>query len=115
MRCLSREPRGRPADASVLARELGPGTERPTVRLDPATRVLPRRGGFGLPRVAYLVAGLLAAALLALIVGMAARGDDGTTPAPREPARIAPVPAADDPAGQARSLEQWIRDHTKGN
>jgi serine/threonine-protein kinase len=114
MRSLCREPRGRPADASVLARELRPGADPSTVRIDPPTQVLPGRRRPRLPRLAYVVAGLLAAALLALVIGMASRGDSGTPGPAQQPAKVSPVPTADDPAGQARNLEEWIRDHSKG-
>lgn len=112
MRSLSLEPRSRPADASVLARELSSGAEAPTVRLEAPTRVVPAKRRRRVPGLAYAVAAILAAATLALVIGMASR-DDGGTPAPQQPAEIAPVPAAEDPAGQARNLEEWIRDHTR--
>jgi eukaryotic-like serine/threonine-protein kinase len=112
MRSLAREPRGRPADASLLGRELSPGTDPPTIRIDTATRVLPAQRHHRLPRLAYVVAGLLAAAMLALVIGIASR-DDSDLPASKQPAQIAPVPSADDPAGQARNLEEWIREHSR--
>jgi serine/threonine protein kinase len=117
MRSLSREPRGRPADASVLAAELRPGANHETVRIDPPTQLLPGRRRPRVPRLAYVVAGLLAAALLALVIGMASGGDSGTqAPAKQQQqqAEVKPVPTAADPAGQARNLEEWIRDHSKG-
>ena len=115
MRSLSREPRGRPADALCARARAGARN----------------RASHGAPRPGH-------ARPTAAAAGSACRGSATSSPRswprrcspsssgwrraetterrprPGQPAKIAPVPAADDPAGQARNLEQWIRDHTKG-
>jgi serine/threonine-protein kinase len=111
MRSLEREPANRPADARALARELTNGPEAPTVRLDAPTRVLQKRRRA--PRGSFAL--LLALGALAAIVAIAllvASLEDGSAQPPA-PVTVAPVPAADDPAEQARNLEEWIRGHTR--
>jgi serine/threonine-protein kinase len=133
---LAHDPADRPPDAEALRRELGgavetgatrampgaapagvdvPGPDAPTALLDDE----PRRHR-GRPRTGPLVLAALvvAAIVVAVVLALGSGGGDGggsqgggETPAP---ARVEPAPAADDAAGQAEELEQWIRDHTAG-
>ena len=115
MRALARHPDERPSSAAELARELhaegstartarAAASERATVLLRPAGGRLRRLGARGALAVAAV-----AAALVALVAFAAVRGVEDPAPA-----RIEPVPASDDAVEQARDLEQWLRDHTRG-
>jgi len=68
-----------------------------------------------------LLAAALVAAAVAVVLTLAlvsGRDDGGSSSGGGSPAgaqvEVEPVPSADDAAGQARALEQWIRDHTRG-
>lgn len=98
MRCLARNPDYRPASAAEVAGELR-GEEPATVRPGAARRRPP----------AALVTAAAAVALAAVAAGLLAAVSGGDEPAPVEP-----VPASSDPAGQARNLEEWLREHTRG-
>ena len=122
MRCLARNPRYRPSSAAELAADLRtrpseeltvplpkprrPPSEALTLPLGPIyrTRWLSTRG--------LLIAAALAA-LIAVGFALVSRGGGARTHTPTQP--VAGVPAAQDPAQQARNLEQWIRDHTRGS
>jgi hypothetical protein len=98
MRCLARNPDYRPASAAEVAAELR-GGEPATVRPGAARRRPP----------AALVAAAATIAVAAVAAGLLAAAGGGG-----DPARVEPVPAASDPAGQARNLEEWLREHTRG-
>jgi eukaryotic-like serine/threonine-protein kinase len=109
MRCLARNPDYRPETAAELGASLRTEptavtvrTERPT--LSPA-RVF-RRPPFGRRELALAVALALVAATIAAVVSLT--GGDG----PPKQSVVQPVPAAANPAGQARNLGGWIREHT---
>jgi len=135
-RALAYDPGDRPPDAEAFRRELGgdgetgatvvlsraaapaatPGPDAPTALLDGVPSRLRRRLRGGVLLAAALVAAAVAVVLtLALVSG---RDDGGSSSGGGSPAgaqvEVEPVPSADDAAGQARALEQWIRDHTRG-
>jgi len=98
MRSLARNPAYRPPTAGALARELAGGP--PTTV--PGWRRTSRR------QTAVLGAAAVAAAGLAAGLTAAFAGDgDG------RPARVEPVPRADDPAARARALAEWLRDRSR--
>jgi eukaryotic-like serine/threonine-protein kinase len=131
MRCLSRDPFERPASAQELASALQGGRARTAATVALAARTeatVPLRGPAPPPRAGdrairpafrpRRLAPLLAAVLvvlagIALAVVLASRGGDEPERT-RVPARVDPVPRSDDPAEQARDLEEWLRDHTAG-
>jgi eukaryotic-like serine/threonine-protein kinase len=132
MKCLARNPAYRPESAAALAHELAAASpESPTVPLPPASGVratevatLPlgrpagrssRTGTAGRSRWAAAVAAAVVLALAAVALGYwaAGRGDE-PEPAPArqsEQPLVEPVPAADDPAVQARNISAWLRDN----
>ncbi len=109
MRSLERRPEARPPDGRALARQLMAGPEAPTVRLDAPTRVLRRQRPRRLRQLAYALAAVAATVVAGIVVGLSSLGDEPVTD---RPVQIEPIPASDDPAEQARNLEEWIRDHT---
>src|SRR5918996_3617514 len=131
MKCLARNPDYRPASAAELAHELAAASpEPPTVPLPqasgiratevatvPLTRTAeaaPRRSGRA-RGIAAAAAGFLVLAMAAAGLGFWAAGDGGSTDPARERQRpagpsVEPVPAADDPAAQARNLSAWLRE-----
>jgi eukaryotic-like serine/threonine-protein kinase len=134
MRCLARNPEYRPASAAELARDLAASSpEPPTVDLPPASGVRATqiatvplqaqrpapaptsppavRRSTRRPPGRVLVALGLVAALVAAIVALtlARSGNDGA-----EPARtVEPIPQVDDPAAQARTLADWLRENSR--
>ncbi|HWM14482.1 MAG TPA: serine/threonine-protein kinase [Gaiellaceae bacterium] len=133
MKCLARNPDYRPASAAALAHELAAASpEPPTVPLPPtsgvratdvATVPLPapdtpsptgRRPAAGRHRRSVAAVAFVALALVAAAAGFRlAGGGEDPEPAPAEQADrppVEPVPAADDPAEQARNLSAWLRD-----
>lgn len=134
MRCLARNPDYRPSSAADLARELAAASpEPPTVplptasgvratevttrplvapRRPPATTPPVRRRDFAHPRRAtWVLLGALAV-LVGVVVGLAVAGDGNGGGAPEQPAQVEGVPAAQDPAQQARNLAEWLREHS---
>jgi serine/threonine-protein kinase len=109
MRCLARNPDYRPATAAELGASLRTEPTAFTVRIEPEsmphTRTF-KRPPFGLRATAIVVA--LAIVLVITAATMSLTGGDGGG----EPTVVQPVPAANDAAGRARNLEEWIRDHT---
>jgi serine/threonine-protein kinase len=117
MRCLAFDPSHRPPSAAALEQELSAAagtmplpaptaSERPT-EIRPARRSR-RPGRRGV---------LLAAVALACAAGSAAAAavlGGGSSPGAQPPARIAPIPAASDPAQQARDLADWLRRNVGG-
>jgi hypothetical protein len=60
-----------------------------------------------------VLAAMIAAVGIAVAIGLAVRGNGGTsTPQPATPA-VEPVPPASDPAGQARNFADWLREHSR--
>ena len=137
MRALARDPRHRQESAAEVAAELGgdvrtgavvgntdatmplaapgvpPGAE--TIALRPARAEARLRGAASRRRLWPLLS-LVAVALMAgLALALASGGDDAATSEPSgdPPARVRPVPRADDPAEQARNLADWIREHSE--
>ena len=129
LRCLARDPAGRPASAAALARELaatlpGPspvpvpeaaGTRAtevaaPTLRL-PAARAArrPRRArrGAALAATAAVLAAGAAAAVTLAVSGGGEHSPSATAPV------TPPVPRASDPAQQARELAAWLRANSR--
>ncbi|MFN2468850.1 MAG: hypothetical protein ABR521_12050 [Gaiellaceae bacterium] len=114
LRALARQPECRQPDALELGRDLRaaleePTFEAPTLPLVQAPRSAPplRRPGIRLAAAAALLAALVA---VALAVALAGREEP---PAPREPARVAPVPDGATPAQDARNLARWLRAHAR--
>jgi eukaryotic-like serine/threonine-protein kinase len=133
MRCLARNPEYRPASAAELARDLAASSpEPPTIDLPPASGVratqiateplrpqVPGTAPTSQPAVrratrrppgGVLVALGLVAALMAVVVvlSLVRSGDEDG-----EPARtVEPVPQVADPAEQARSLADWLRENS---
>jgi eukaryotic-like serine/threonine-protein kinase len=124
MRTLARLPQYRPPSAAALARDLSaalgeqpaeeePGTAATTEALVPpaVTEVIrrPRRSVGRVWGIAAVAAASLAAFVLALVL---VRGTAGEESPPSAPAQVEPVPQADTPEDQARSLADWIRRHS---
>ena len=108
MRCLARNPDYRPATAAELGASLRAEPTAITVHAErPAPRTF-RRPPLGRRELALAVALALVVAAIAAVLSLSG-GDGG-----REPSVVQPVPAANDAAGRARNLEEWIRDHTAG-
>jgi hypothetical protein len=108
MHALERPPEARPASPARLAEELDPEVaEAPTVRIAP-TRAYARKRHRRRPRPALLVAaaGVAVVVALAVVLALAASGG-GSKPAP-----AAPVPRSNDPARQARSISDWLRENS---
>jgi serine/threonine protein kinase len=101
MRCLARNPAYRPSSAAALARELS-SPEPVTEPLPARPRARRRRGP------ALAAAALAALAAAALAAGLWASGSGRADPAETPPASE-PVPAAGDPALEARNLADWLR------
>ena len=111
MRCLARNPDYRPATAAELGASLRAEPTALTVRIEqPAA---PRRRTFNRPPFGRRELAFAVALALVVVVAIAAvlslTGGENSS----QPSVVGPVPAADDPAGQARNLEEWIRDHTE--
>jgi serine/threonine protein kinase len=106
MHALAHDPQFRPGSAAELAHELAGTAERVTRPL-PAPHV--RRSG----RARYWLAGAVAAAALAIGLGVATLRGDGDNAAPRAPARVSPPPRGATAAQQARSLARWLRSHSR--
>jgi serine/threonine protein kinase len=117
MRCLARDPDFRPRSAAEVARALEGETavdELPT--LVGETRVLPARRSWSIPgRGTWMwVAAAVAAATLALILGLLALGGSSAPQrAPKPPPRVAPVTPGATPAEEARNLAHWLRSHSR--
>jgi serine/threonine protein kinase len=105
MRCLDSEPGRRPASAGELALELGGASELPTRSAAPRPAVRRTR----LDRRLWL---LPAALLAGLAGGLALVLADDDPPPP--PPQVEPVPAAADPAEEARNLSEWLRRNSGG-
>jgi serine/threonine-protein kinase len=105
MRCLARNPSFRPS-AGELATLLGGASPEATTRRLPAPRATRHRARRRLALPALF--GMLA--LAALGFGLARAVDDGGSPRPRA-VRVETVPAAQEPAEQARLLARWLREH----
>ena len=114
MRALARNPSYRQRNARELDADLrgrgepdGRAQERATTAA--ATVPLPEARGHARrhPWRLALAALALAAIVLALLLAALEGDDEG-------PAPVEPVPRADDAAEQARELERWLRDHTRG-
>jgi serine/threonine-protein kinase len=104
MRCLAPNPASRPASARELAHELEPPTASTTLSHRP-TEVLPRLERTGLDRRVWLaLAGLVAAIAVALVLALADEDPAG-------PPAVEPVPATGNPAADARSLAEWLREN----
>lgn len=118
MRCLARNPDYRPATAAELGASLRAEPTAVTVRAEPTAVTVHadrpaappartfRRPPFGRRELA--LAGALVLVVAAIAAALSLTGGDGS----REPSIVQPVPAAGDPVGRARNLEEWIRDHT---
>ena len=109
MRCLARNPDYRPATAAELGASLRAEPTALTVRTEPET--MPRARTFKRPPFGLRATAI--AVVLAIVIGIIAAtvsltGGDGSG----EPSVVQPVPAANDAAGRAHNLEEWIRDHT---
>jgi serine/threonine protein kinase len=137
MHCLARRPDYRPASAAALAQELAAGspeppteaiphpsgvraTDVPTVPLTRAssTEPMPRarmpRRDFALPRTAtWFVFAVVGALVVVILLLTLSSEDGGGGQEPAEPAVVAPVPPADNPADQARNLADWLREHAR--
>jgi serine/threonine-protein kinase len=133
MHALARNPAYRPESAAALAQELAAASPEPPTQALPRptsvdakkvaaspTRVRttpmapPPRRDFALPRGRGLwltLAALIAA--VAVAIGLAARGGGGTNPPQSGTPAVQPVPAASDPAGQARNFADWLREHSR--
>ena len=116
MRCLARNPDYRPASAADLAASLA-GEPVPATRvLGPptaATRVLAARRRAWATRRTLVAALIVFLALLAVAIGVvvAGKGRSEGVPQDRTVPRLEPVPAASDPARQARNLADWLREN----
>jgi eukaryotic-like serine/threonine-protein kinase len=107
LRCLEPDPAERPPSAGVLAAELA-AAQAPTIPLEqgaPGAPVL----HVGSQRRRWGVVVLLALALVALYFFVHSRNTG--TPAPPQPAKVAPIPAGTTPAEEARNLAAWLRAH----
>ena len=109
MRCLARNPDYRQATAAELGASLRAEPTALTVRTEPET--MPRARTFKRPPFGLRATAI--AVVLAIVIGIIAAtvsltGGNGSG----EPSVVQPVPAANDAAGRARNLEEWIRDHT---
>jgi len=135
MHALARNPEYRPASAAELAQELALASPEPptmplprasgveaTEVLAPATRVRtrpmmpPPRRDFAFPRGRGFWLGMVAvvaAIAIAVAIALAAQGGGGGSSTPSQPQKIEPVPAASDPAGQARNFADWLREHSR--
>ena len=133
MRCLARNPDYRPASAAELARELATASpEPPTIPPPPTTGVRatdiatiplhpptpsdpaptsPRRRDFRLPGRALLAAVATTALVAAVAAFVLSSDGDGAQPEPEQAPTLEPVPQADDPGDQARSLAAWLREN----
>ena len=107
MHALAREPRFRPTSAAALAHELRESTERPTRRLPRRRfeRVSRRRNGLWL-------AGAIAAAAIAVILGLAKLGGSGSSPPPA-PVQVRPPARGQTAIQQTRNLARWLRAHSR--
>jgi serine/threonine protein kinase len=136
MHALARNPEYRPASAAELAQELAIASPEPptqplprasgveaTAVLAPSTRIRttpmpsPPRRDFALPRGRRFWLGILvlvAAIAIAVAIGLASRGGAGGGSTSSRPQTLEPVPAAADPAGQARNFAAWLRGHSAG-
>lgn len=107
MHALAREPQFRPVSAGDLAHELAATDELPTRPL-PRFTVGPARHG------RLLLAGAIVVAALAIALGLAKLGGDGSgasTPPP--PAHVSPPVRGATAAQQARNLARWLRTHSR--
>ena len=100
MRCLERDPKDRPASAAELARLLA---------ASPATAVTQvARFDLTARRRSLLWAAVLAAAVVAIVVGVVALGGGDEPGTGTEP-----VPHGDTPAQDYRHLADWLREQAK--
>jgi hypothetical protein len=101
-----------PRASGVEATEvLAPATRVRTRPMMPPPRrdfAFPRGRGFWLGMVA-----VVAAIAIAVAIALAAQGGGGGSSTPSQPQKIEPVPAASDPAGQARNFADWLREHSR--
>jgi serine/threonine-protein kinase len=105
MHALARDPRFRPASASEFAKELSPTRELTT------TKPLPR------PRfkssVSVWIAVVLAAAVVAVILGVLKLGGGSESSPPPAPPHVAPPVRGATAAEEARNLARWLRAHSR--
>ncbi|MBW3592102.1 MAG: hypothetical protein KY396_00225, partial [Actinobacteria bacterium] len=106
----------RHTDATIPLAAAGAPSTADTAALRP-TRADGRARRSSSRRLWPLLALAAVALVAALALALASGGDDAaTTDPPRErPARIEPVPDADDPAEQAENLADWIREHSRSD
>jgi eukaryotic-like serine/threonine-protein kinase len=115
---LSADPQARPPSAAVFARELAQASpDAPTERLPrrqvtAATEVVspPGRTVHVSRPVLFVLAALLAVALVAGGLALAFTDSGGESPAPTPPRRSDAPPRADAPAESARLLADWLRE-----
>ena len=107
MHALAREPRFRPASAADFAHELA-GSER-------ATRRLPQRRfeGVSARRSGLWLAAAIAAAAIAVILGLAKLGGTRSSSPPPAPARVRPPARGQTATQEARNLARWLRAHSR--
>jgi eukaryotic-like serine/threonine-protein kinase len=106
MRSLARNPSYRPSSAAELAAELEPGGEAPTT-------TLPSAASRDIPKLWWVLAGVLAVAGLLLGIALGTRGSNGQ-PQPKPRAHVVqPIARGTTPQQQARNLSAWLRRYSR--
>jgi serine/threonine-protein kinase len=112
MQCLAREPRFRPRSADEVAGALAADDDaRVTAATRPfAQRVTHRAAG---RRTWIWITAALAAAVVALVIGLIGFGGGKSASPPTTVARVPPVTQGASAADEARNLSRWLRSNAR--
>jgi serine/threonine protein kinase len=118
MHALAREPRFRPASASAFAHELAAASEVPTRPLLATALTEPLeepRKHLGVPgsSVWFWIAGAVAVATVAVILGLVGIGGGTGSPTTPQPVQINAPTRGATPAAEARNLSAWLRNRSR--
>ena len=113
MRCLARDPRFRPRSTAQLSQELAAAIDLPTAPL-PTERIRPSRArrSVRIKGSWLLLAGAIAVAVAAAIVGILRLSGGAERSAPPRPHPVPRPARGATPQQEAQNLSAWLREHS---